>query len=58
MSDLDKEAEELYEKLLSSKEDISIAEFYEKHASKEFLRNARMLEERRQELRKKGIIEG
>ena len=40
MSDLDKEAVELYEKLLSSDEEISFRDFYEKFASDAFKENA------------------
>ena len=61
MSNLDKEAKELYDKLLlalESDEDISISEFYEKYASEEFKKNSKRLEERRKRLYAKGIIEG
>lgn len=58
MSDLDKEAVELYEKLLSSDEDISIRDFYEKYASDAFKENAKKMEERRMRQYEKGIIVG
>ena len=58
MSKLDLEAQKLYNLLLESDEEITISEFYEKYASDEFKENSRKLEERKQQLYAKRIIEG
>lgn len=55
---IDQEAEKLHSMFLKSDEGLSIDEFYDRHASDAFKKNAERLHRRREDLLKKGIIEG
>lgn len=51
----EEEQKKLYEKLLTSDEEITIDQFYEKYASPEYLKVSRKEHERLEALHKQGI---